>query len=102
MQYVNDNLNFLQDALSDIGPILKALDSISTNESASSSKAVTELLSLCESAGLSFFETEIPSSLSQAREGVSRIREIVMAMKTFADPETITVTSVSVWLCKSS
>ncbi|MFZ5446048.1 MAG: sensor histidine kinase [Myxococcota bacterium] len=74
IQFVGDNLTFIGEVMSDVLALLKDLAGRPDG---------SELLGR-HSLELEFLETELPSSVDQAREGVQRVAEIVRGMKEFA------------------
>jgi len=70
IQYVGDNLSFLEGAFVDLADMFK-----SCGESA---------LSSSQHLNLDFLFEEVPKALAQSREGVARVAEIVRAMKRFS------------------
>lgn len=87
MQYVSDNLSFLDKAFRSITPVLVAADKFSSNTTdASNSESAVQLKESAAAAQLGFFISELPAALEQSKEGVSRVSTIVSAMKSFSHP----------------
>jgi len=85
IQYINDNLGFLEGATSDlialIGTYRAALDS------AAISAAARERIAAAEAkVDLAFLRSECTAAAGQARGGVETIGKIIGAIKTFANP----------------
>jgi two-component system, NtrC family, sensor kinase len=82
VQYVTDNTRFLADATTQL---LAAAQRLATTASDNGLAAVTEVLEPLE---LDFLGEEIPGALTGSIEGLSRVAEIVRAMKDYAHPGT--------------
>ena len=88
VQYVGDNIRFLQSAFSDLNGVLEAYRKL---ESATGTGEELEILraqarAAAEAADLDYLSKEIPSSVGQSLDGIERIREIVQAIKEFSHP----------------
>ncbi|MBV9744747.1 MAG: PAS domain S-box protein [Acidobacteriia bacterium] len=88
IQYIGDNIRFLQDAFD---TRQRALDQYQhLLEAAESSAVTTSLISLVrqtvDEADLHYLSEEIPKAMSQSLDGVDRVATIVRAMKEFAHP----------------
>jgi len=81
IQYIGDNVRFLQQAFADTHVVLTAL------RSAQSVSAET-LAQLIADADLDYLEKEIPNAIEQSVDGLSRVAAIVRAMKEFSHPAT--------------
>lgn len=85
IQYINDNLGFLEGATADliglIGTYRAALESAAISESARQRIADAEA-----NVDLAFLRKECGVAASQARGGVETIGRIIGAIKTFANP----------------
>ncbi len=89
-QYVGDNLKFLNDAFSDIMELVKKyeeLKEIMKRESLLPGP-VMEIENLAGEIDLEYLFEEIPIAIEQGIEGVSRVSNIVRAMKEFSHPGT--------------
>ena len=89
IQYVGDNVRFLQGAFEDIGAVLEAYGPLAetagrTAELAELAKAVATAV---EDADLEYLLEEIPVSIKQTLEGVERVSRIVQAIKEFSHPD---------------
>ncbi len=91
-QFVGDNVEFLGESFGDLRMLL--LEYQALHQAAKSGSLTDELIGkvqdAVELADLEFLEEEIPKSLSQSRDGIRRITEIVQAMKNFAHPGSAT------------
>lgn len=82
-QYVSDNLSFIDEAVTQLQPLLDYIDRCTEREEAVDG---VEVAALADAADLGFLLEELPSALTQSREGVSSISRIVLAMKEFSHP----------------
>lgn len=88
VQYINDNLNFLQESFNDLSEIVdiyQGLQKIPQQDQISAEK-IKEAARLSEECDLDYLREEIPESFSQAINGVTQIARIVSAMKEFSHP----------------
>jgi two-component system NtrC family sensor kinase len=87
IQYVADNVAFLSDATDDL---LSAAQRIAgfVAEAPSRDIPATEITAVLDPLDLDFLGEEIPGALSQSKEGLGRVTEIVRAMKEYAHPGT--------------
>jgi signal transduction histidine kinase len=81
IQYVGDNIRFLQDSFKAIDKVLDEWENalVCTSRAGSLSKLV-------EQADLAYLRREIPKAVEQSGEGVERVASIVKAMKEFSHP----------------
>jgi two-component system, NtrC family, sensor kinase len=90
VQYVSDNVNFLEASFSDLAKVLfqhkELIERVRLNQESVSyaDKCIEEI----ENADMEFLLGEIPLSIKQSAEGLDRISKIVTAMKEFAHPGT--------------
>ncbi len=80
-QFIGDNLRFFQDSVTDLFACVDQLAKVQTDRNGESK--ITEIL---EDTDLEFLQEEIPAALEQCVNGVSRIRDIVAAVKVFSHP----------------
>jgi signal transduction histidine kinase/DNA-binding response OmpR family regulator len=89
IQYVGDNLSFLQDTFKDL---VKVLDSYESSWSQLQEAGIVpedlnlQLSKAIEEADLDYLKEEIPQTLDQSHDGVQRVDKIVRAMKEFSHP----------------
>jgi PAS domain S-box-containing protein len=87
-QYIGDNVQFLQDAFSDLTRLIEAharlLDAVRGNEAAAA--AVGEVESVLGEVDMEFLAPQIPKAIQQSLDGIDRIAKIVRAMKEFSHP----------------
>ncbi|MEO0576873.1 MAG: ATP-binding protein [Pseudomonadota bacterium] len=87
-QYVSDNLSFLDESFGDLQSLLARLPEVQAQLAALETGAAlaAELQDAVEDADLDYLVEEIPSALKQGQDGISKIREIVLALKDFSHP----------------
>jgi signal transduction histidine kinase len=95
-QYIGDNTRFVQDAFADISRLVVEYNRLLMAVEAG---AVTrELLDAVKSASLiadmDYLSVEIPKAIQQSLDGVSRVSNIVRAMKEFSHPGTTDKTDI--------
>ena len=84
VQYVGDNLRFLQESMDDLRPLLDLCRA----------SALPEIADAARDADLAYLQEEMPKAAAQAQEGISRVSHIVRAMKDFSHPGTTQKTPV--------
>ena len=84
MQFVGDNVSFLQDSFHTVQDMLTRLREFCRR---SGSGLAAEYEHLEQELDLDYLLKEIPEALGQTEEGVERVISIVRAMKEFAHPE---------------
>jgi PAS domain S-box-containing protein len=89
VQFVGDNLRFLQTGFNDL---LTALDlHAGVLQSAGDAAAMREAIAAVENAvedlDLEFLRSEIPSAIEQSVDGVRRVSRIVRSMREFSHPD---------------
>jgi PAS domain S-box-containing protein len=91
-QYVSDNLSFLQDAVTNLLPLLDAFQPLlelaakSVEAKVAPLGAIDDYRALLKDADLEYIRGEIPLAIQQSRDGVAQIKKIVLAMKEFSHP----------------
>jgi PAS domain S-box-containing protein len=91
-QYVSDNLSFLQDAVTNLLPLLGAFQPLlelaakSVEARQAPLGALDDYRALLKDADLEYIRGEIPLAIQQSRDGVAQIKKIVLAMKEFSHP----------------
>lgn len=90
IQYVGDNLRFLDESLSQVSEVLNACLRLASSlpESKDIPSLLSELRQSIERADLEYVLVEIPLAIQQGREGSRRVADIVRAMKEFSHPNT--------------
>lgn len=90
IQFVNDNLNFITGAFTDLINLYnKQCKLISKSKSVQADLELqNQLREAQEQADIQFIKEEVPSALTQSLDGANRVSTIVRAMKEFAHPGT--------------
>ena len=87
IQYVSDNLSFLQESVRDlVGAITAMREAAATARVETTEPLVDRLSEIAEAADVDYLATAIPESLESISGGVARIARIVHAMKELAHP----------------
>jgi len=98
IQYVGDNLRFLQDAcrrlVGLLGEAHLALRGLS--DGTASVEAALACLQSFETSEMGFVLQEVPMAIADALDGASRVSEIVRAMREFAHPALTEKTAIDV------
>jgi signal transduction histidine kinase len=89
MQFVGDNVRFLQDAFGDLRAFFASLSERCDRVAAGSPSPafVADFRRLTQQIDLDYLLREIPEALAQTQDGVERVVTIVRAMKEFAHPD---------------
>jgi PAS domain S-box-containing protein len=89
IQFVGDNLRFLQDAFASLGKLLVEYRGlVAPIASAGINPALLAEIDRAEAeADIEYLLEEMPKAMSQSLDGVERVATIVRAMKEFAHPE---------------
>ena len=89
IQFIGDNLRFLGDSFGDLTTVLgahaKLLEAARADSGLMEAIAATDAAS--KRADVAYLTEEIPKALAQSLEGVTRVAEIVRAMKEFSHPD---------------
>lgn len=80
VQFVSDNLRFLDDSVTSLSDILNCL-------SVHDDPSTEEIRSKLNDLDWEFMAKEIPNAIREARDGVSNVGEIVKSVKDFAHPD---------------
>lgn len=88
VQFVGTNLEFITDAMGDIGQVLAAyqLAERSLQESGEGQAALAPARDIADAVDLAFLLEEVPAAVSQSQDGIARVAEIVRAMRGFSHP----------------
>ncbi len=88
MQFVSDNLRFVQQSVEPLTGALKLLPEVSAAAQAGAvpPELAQRLASTTEGVDVEFLASEVPSALAEMQEGVQRVTTIVRAMKDFSHP----------------
>jgi PAS domain S-box-containing protein len=89
IQFVGDNLRFLQDGFNTLGSIIRKFQELrgAAETGSAGGELLQEVNRAVEDGDLPYLTEEIPKALSQSLDGVDRVATIVRAMKEFAHPE---------------
>jgi signal transduction histidine kinase len=89
MQFVSDNVRFLQDSFGQLQEVIGKLHELSGSsfDQCSGNDLCAEIGRLDANLDSEYLLKEIPEALSQTLDGVERVVMIVRAMKEFAHPE---------------
>ena len=86
IQYISDNINFLQDSLKDIFRLLSEYKQV--RKKAAARKVDSDLLSrvavTLDECDMEYLTEEVPRAIKESLEGVGIVTQIVQAMKEFA------------------
>ncbi|MDH3727973.1 MAG: ATP-binding protein, partial [Myxococcales bacterium] len=87
-QYVSDNIDFLQQSFDSLGELIKAYGELLHAEESGEVPAqlTTAIGAKADEIDLDYLLSEIPTSISQSKEGIDRVTKIVRAMKEFSHP----------------
>jgi signal transduction histidine kinase/HAMP domain-containing protein len=89
IQFIGDNLRFLGDSFSDLATVLEVHAKLL--EAARGGAPAAELIAATDAAAkradVGYLAEEIPKALGQSLEGVTRVADIVRAMKEFSHPD---------------
>jgi signal transduction histidine kinase len=83
IQFVGDNVEFVHTSFGDLMTLLDQVDAL-TSQSSITAAELSAVRAAATKADLSFLREEIPKSLTEARDGVRRVAELVRALKEFA------------------
>jgi len=88
MQYIGDNLRFIQDSFRAVEQMLTASrDSVAAlAQTASDASRLSDLNALATTLDLDYLLNETPQAIEQAVEGAERVAEIVRALREFSHP----------------
>jgi PAS domain S-box-containing protein len=88
VQYVGDNLEFLQFVFEQLWKAQSLYNSllVDARESSIPRQRILEIESGLEDVDLAYIAEQTPRALEQSREGIQRIAKIVLAMKEFSHP----------------
>jgi signal transduction histidine kinase len=88
IQFIGDNIQFLQNSYEDLGNILSDGDKLleALRKGSAYKKLLDKLETSIRDSDLVFLREETPLAITQAQEGVRRVAKIVQAMKQFVHP----------------
>jgi len=86
LQYVGDNVKFLQESFNDLINLSKNCASFMRNKELIKND-FSELRNSIENIDIDFLESETPAAFKQTLEGIAHLSKIVKAMKEFSHPD---------------
>jgi len=87
IQFISDNLRFLEDSFDDINGLIEAYKTVLAKMPKANMAKLQETLDDAEEdADLEYLQDEVPESIKQSLDGIKRIGEIVSAIKDFSHP----------------
>ncbi len=94
VQYVSDNLAFLAQSLTDLGPVWDIVRRAMQGEA--SPGDLERLGAAARSARLDYLMAEMPDAVVQSQEGLTRVAETVRAVREFSHPPALQSRAVDV------
>ncbi|MBN1593502.1 MAG: response regulator [Candidatus Coatesbacteria bacterium] len=90
VQYVGDNISFIKEACEDVVGLLGDFERLleANVKGEVTPDMISDMSAALERADIGYLKQEIPAAAAQALDGVSRISDIVRAMRQFAHPGT--------------
>ncbi len=87
LQFIGDNVRFLQEAWGGLDPALRMLFTLpeALRSGAPQDELAAKIDALLLSGDIRYALKEVPSAVAQSLEGISRVTKIVRAMKDFSD-----------------
>ena len=91
IQYIGDNVHFLQDSWNDLFRLIELCDGIiaAACQDRLTQDMVAEITTATQSLDIEYLRNEIPTAIQQSLDGIARVTEIVKAMKDFSHPGVI-------------
>jgi PAS domain S-box-containing protein len=88
IQFVGDNVRFLDTAFADLGRLLAAYHELSASARAAAEPppVLAEVDEVAADIEIDFILEEVPTAIAQTLDGISRVANIVRAMKAFGHP----------------
>ncbi len=98
MQYISDNICFLQEACQDLRNLLIKYQGLTVRlrSGEGTEESLGEIEKFIEQIDIDYLMQEIPNATVQARAGIQRVTNIVAAMKTFSHPGSSQRTEVNI------
>jgi PAS domain S-box-containing protein len=90
IQFVGDNVRFLDTAIADLTRLQTAYAELITaaQDPAAVGEAIREVQAVADAIDIDFVMQEVPLAISQTLDGINRVADIVRAMKAFGHPGT--------------
>ncbi|WP_337998141.1 PAS domain S-box protein [Oleispirillum naphthae] len=86
IQYIGDNLSFIEDSLADVVRILDGLRGAAAAADAERGIPRAEAQRLLDEGNAAFLMEELPAAIGQSRDGVAHVSHIVQSMREFSHP----------------
>ena len=88
VQYVGDNVRFISESCDDLFELIHAYQTIAEHHQDCSvcAEQIHNIRELRRQSDIEFLESELPQTVEQSLDGVSRISSIVKAMRDFSHP----------------
>lgn len=98
IQFVGDNIQFLQGAFDDIGLLIDLFEQLveAVQTHSPTEGLLKQIAEQSEIADLPFLRGEFPGAIKQSLQGIERVASIVRAMKEFSQPSSESKTSVDI------
>lgn len=80
IQFIGDNMQFLQGAFSQLSVALKSLEELVKRDG----RKESDLQDVLEQSEIDFLSDEIPLALEQSQDGISRVSTMISAMRNFS------------------
>ncbi|MFZ0774211.1 MAG: ATP-binding protein [Candidatus Sulfotelmatobacter sp.] len=89
-QYIGDNVRFLKDAFRDLKNLLASYERLlaAAKDNTLSGDIIQEVAAAVERIDAGYLLEEVPKAIDQSLEGVTRVSQLVNAMKEFSHPGT--------------
>lgn len=97
-QFITDNVNFIKDSQADFQKIIQAYEKLfnSAESEGFCLDFVQHIKSVIEEVDYDYLKEEVPTAIDQSLEGLSRVANIVGAMKEFSHPGSTEKQSVDI------
>ena len=88
IQYVGDNIRFLQDSFARLEQLFEGYDQLvqSVRSASPGASFLADIEALAQATRVNYLRDEIPKSIADSLDGAGRVGEIVRAMKEFSHP----------------
>jgi PAS domain S-box-containing protein len=80
-QYISSNIDFLEDAFSDITQLI---DRLEQDPAMAGSEIAKKFSNILAEVDWEFLQSEVPQAIDQSRQGIEKVGQIVRAMKEFS------------------
>ncbi len=89
IQYVGDNIHFLQEAFADLLKLIDKIGQLAASTEAREHRPGTckEIEEARASSDVEYYRDEVPKAIGQSIDGIQRVTKIVRAMKDFSHPD---------------